>query len=235
MGYWDRILKYIQGGPEAIDGWPDQIPIAEFNQAVATTLGSALALHGFEAVAPRRWVRSARLPIRDVVELQALKGMSYCPMWGISLDFVPHVTSRGEVKWHRSAKGARFDLAYWPIDYASTPAEARDWSASPFATRDELKADLARVTEMVVKEALLFLDDIGGPSDLPRVYREHRRRTPAGLPFGSFPQQCLAYAFVLATSGDAEAQSALSEYVRTSEVPPATATRLERLLEEAAA
>ena len=234
MGYWDRFLKYMRGGPEAIDGWPDPLPIAEFNQAVARTLGSALEGHGFAAVAPRRWVRSTRAPIRDIIELQALKGVSYCPMWGLSLDFVPHVTSRGDVKWHRTAKSARFDLVYRPIDYAAAPSESRDWSASTVATRAEVQEDLERVTRLVLKEALPFWNAVGGVSDLPKTYREHRRRAAVGLPFESFPQQCLALAFVLAKSGDEEAQAALAEYVRAFEVPPETTKRLEELLEEAA-
>jgi len=230
MGYWDRIQKYARGGPEAIDGWPEPLPIAEFNGVIARTLGAALADHGFEAVAPRRWVRSTRAPIRDLLELQALKGMSYCPMWGISLDFVPHVTQRGDIKWHRSAKSARFDLVYRPIDFAPTPAASRDWSASPFATRAEVDEDLARVTRLVLAQALPFWDGISGGGDLPRVYRDHRRRTGVGLPFESFPQQCLAEAFVYARCGDAAAQSALDDYVRAFETRPETRKGLEELL-----
>jgi hypothetical protein len=233
MGYWDRILKYARGGPEAIDGWPEPLPIAEFKGAVAQTLGAALAVHGFEQVAPRRWVRSTRAPIRDLIELQALKGMSYCPMWGVSLDFVPHLTARGDVRWHRSAKSARFDLVYRPIDFTPNAAASRDWSASPFATRAELNEDLARVTRLVLAQALPFWDDISGGEDLPRVYRAHRRRTAVGLPFESFPQQCLAAAFVFARHGDAAAQPAFEDYLLAIEASPETRKRLEQLLLEA--
>jgi hypothetical protein len=234
MGYWDRILKYARGGPEAIDGWPEPRPIAEFNGAIAQTLGAALASHGFEPVAPRRWVRSSRTPIRDLLELQALKGMSYCPMWGISLDFVPHVTNRGEIKWHRSAKSARFDLVYRPIDFAPTAAASRDWSASPLATRAEVQEDLARVMRLVLEKALPFWNGISDIRDLPRVYTEHRRRAAVGLPFESSPQQVLAAAFVSAKCGVDGAGTVLDEYVRAFDVPPATTRRLEQLLAAAA-
>ena len=99
MGHWDRILKYIRGGPSAIDGWPDPIPAAELTETVERTLGAALHAMGFATVAPRRWVFSTRAPVRDVVELQALKGACYAPAWGLSLDFVPHLTAKGEVRW----------------------------------------------------------------------------------------------------------------------------------------
>ena len=230
MGYWDRFRKYMRGGPEAIDGWPALIPVEEFNQGVARTLGSALAESGFEPVAARRWVRSSRAPIRDLVELQALKGLSYCPVWGFSLDFVPHVTTAGEAKWHRTTKSARFDFMYWPIDFAPTGSDARDWSASVMATREELQDDLARVTRMVVAEAMPFLDRIQVVEDLPSLYREHRLRPSVGLPLTCFPQQALASAFVLARCGHDGAANALAEYIQAYDVAPETARRLQELL-----
>ena len=230
MGYWNRILKYIQGGPEAIEGWPDPIPVQEFNQALARTLGSALSESGFQAVAPRRWVRSSRAPIRDLVELQALKGVSYCPMWGLSLDFVPHINGAGDTKWHRTTKSARFDFVYRPIDFVRASSEARDWSVSLLATREELQDDLARVTHMVVAQAIPFLDRIVGLDDLPSLYREHRGRPSVGLPFECFPQQVLASAFVLAKCGVGAGQDELAEYIRAYDVAPETARRLEELL-----
>ena len=234
MGHRDRFLKYLKGGPGAIDGWPDPIPIEEFNQGVGRTLGSALAAHGFEPVAPRRWVRSSRAPIRDILEVRALKGVSYSPTWGFSLDFVPHVTAGGDTKWHRTPKSARYDLVYWPMDHAPRESEARDWSVSPVATREELEEDLARVTRMVMAEAIPFWERVRGIEDLPSVYREHRSHPSAGPSFLNFPQQALAAAFVFARCGDGAGRQALAEYIRTYEVGPETAKQLEDLLERAA-
>jgi hypothetical protein len=174
MGYWDRFLKYRRGGPGAIDGWPAPIPIEEFNEVVARTLGSALVDNGFESVSPRRLVRSSRAPIRDLLEVQALKGVSYSPMWGFSLDFVPHVTANGETKWHRTPKSARFDFVYRPIDHAPLASETRDWDFSPVATPEELQEDLVRVTRMVMAEAVPFWERVRGIEDLIAVYREYR-------------------------------------------------------------
>ena len=233
MGYWDRFLKYMRGGPGAIDRWPDPIPIEQFNQALARTLGSALSENGFEAVARRRWVRSSRAPIRDLLEVEALKGVRYCPMWGFSLDFVPHVTTSGETKWHRTPKSARFDFVYRPIDYVPLASETHDWDVSPVATPDELQEDLVRVTRMVMAQAVPFWERVRGIEDLPSVYREHRSRPSVGLPFSSFPQQVLASAFVLAKSGDAAGRTALAEYIQAYDVAPETAKELEELLEQA--
>ncbi len=68
-GYWDRFHKYMNGGPEAIDGWPPLIPAAEFNKAVAATLGAALEREGFQQTAPRRRVRSLVAAIRQSLAL----------------------------------------------------------------------------------------------------------------------------------------------------------------------
>lgn len=45
-----------------------------------------------------------------------MKGASYVPIWGISLDFVPHVAGN-RLAWHRTDKSARMDLVYDPVDF----------------------------------------------------------------------------------------------------------------------
>lgn len=232
-GYWDRILTYIRGGPTAIDGWPEQIPGAEFAQAVGVHLGSVLDSDGFEQVSDRRWVRSTMAPIRHVVELQALKGMSYCPQWGLSLDFVPHATGRGGIRWHRTAKAARFDFVYRPIDFEPTRADTREWAVSPLATRQELEEDLRRVAMLTVRDATPLFDRAVRVEDLPPLYSEHRARPAVGLPFGAFPQQVLAEAFVAARCGLSNANALLEGYFESYDVPAEAVRKLRQLLEEA--
>ena len=232
MGYRDRFLKYMRGGPEAIDGWPHPIPIEDFNKAIARTLGVALSERGFESVAPRLWVRSSRAPIRDLLKIQAGKGVGYSPMWGFSLDFVPHVTTGGEIKWHRTAKSARFDLEYRPTEDAPMASETREWDVSPLATPEELQEDLSRVTRLIMAHAMPFWERVRGIEDLRTVYREQRIRQSANRPFVSYLQQDLASAFVLAKSGDAAGRAELAEYIRAHDVRPETARKLEELLEQ---
>ena len=229
MGHWDRILKYIRGGPSAIDGWPDPIPAAELAETVERTLGAALHAIGFETVGPRRWVRSTRAPVRDVIELGALKGSCYAPAWGLSLDFVPHLTAKGEGRWHRTAKQARFDLVHRPLDYAATAEENREWTLGSMATRPELAEDLARVTRLTLAEAPRLWDRVRAPEDLPGIYDEYARRPATGLPFRSYPPQVLAHAFVKARAG-LDGRAALAEFVREYDVPAAAARKLEALI-----
>ena len=88
----------------------------EMDDIFDETLGDALDEHGFEQVAPRKWVRSTKAPIRDLVHILAMKGASFVPCWGFSLDFVPHI-SGSSIRWHRTAKSSMFDLRYDPVDY----------------------------------------------------------------------------------------------------------------------
>lgn len=88
---------------------------------------------GFESRARRSWIRSTKLPIREEVGLGALKGYSFSPGWAVSLDFVPHVTSTGRVKQHRTDKQFRADLGVDPLD------ESGSWDV-----RDRLATILGR-------------------------------------------------------------------------------------------
>jgi hypothetical protein len=172
-------------------------------------------------------VRSSRAPIRDLLGIQAGKGVSYSPMWGLSLDFVPHVTTSGEIEWHRTAKSARFDLEYRPTEDAPLASETPEWDVSPVSTPDELQEDLSRVTRLIMAQAIPFWERVRGTEDLPTVYREQRSRQSANLPFVSLSQQALASTFVLAKSGDAAGRAELAEYIRMPDLAPDTAKRLE--------
>jgi hypothetical protein len=84
----------------------------------------------FERAGPMKWVRTRRPPIRDVIQVYALKGGMYTTRWGVSLDFVPHVVD-GTVRWHRTARSARIDLGYDPLDFVDPRVGA--WNARPSA------------------------------------------------------------------------------------------------------
>ncbi len=72
-------------------------------------LAAAAGLAEWEAVRAGRWTRPLAPEIRAVVELERMKGMSYRLAWGVSLAWLPHLTSTG-TSLHRTAKSARLDL-----------------------------------------------------------------------------------------------------------------------------
>lgn len=63
------------------------------------------------------WIRSEKQSIREGFAAVPLKGYRFVPSWFVSLDFVPHVTDAGQVRWHRTEKSALADLA----DHAHRP------------------------------------------------------------------------------------------------------------------
>src|SRR5262249_20877004 len=75
--------------------------------------GTQLESEGFVQSARRRWVRSVKAPIREVVQVNEATYWRYKPYWGLSLDWAPHVSGTS-VKWHRTAKSARLDLWHDP-------------------------------------------------------------------------------------------------------------------------
>jgi hypothetical protein len=77
--------------------------------ALEPIVSRLLGPQGFESYRRLVWVRSTDAPIRQVFRLQQLKGVSLCAQFGLSLDFVPHV-SGSQVRWHRTPKFAILDL-----------------------------------------------------------------------------------------------------------------------------
>jgi hypothetical protein len=70
---------------------------------------AAPELNDFDEVRDGLFTRPLHPEIRAVLKVAALKGASYTLCWGVSLAFVPHVTSTG-TSLHRTAKSSRLDL-----------------------------------------------------------------------------------------------------------------------------
>lgn len=87
--------------------------IDQIHEIVEPAVSRYLSPMGFESHRQLVWVRSADAPIRQVFKLELLKGAGLDFAWGLSLDFVPHV-SGSRVKWHRTPKTAMLDLGVRP-------------------------------------------------------------------------------------------------------------------------
>src|ERR1022692_2349304 len=148
------------------------VPASEMDAIFAATFGSALPKHGFERIDDRKWVRSTKAPIREVVRLVALKGASYSPAWGFSLDFVPHVSGSSS-RWHRSAKAAIFDLCYDPIDYTMS---LDDCTISSLAGRDAATDAADRQTQIALDLALPWFASVNDVADLVQEFEAKKQR-----------------------------------------------------------
>jgi hypothetical protein len=201
---------------------------AEIDDALTRTFHPALIEVGFERVDRRRWVRSTRLPIRDVFEMGSLKSGTLTPIWGVSLDFVPHVSGGRDVRWHRTAKTARFDLRFDPVDSIerNTP-EAEAWSVfPPFEPVAVVTKDLTSLARLAIPEALRFWSPLTTVADLPEAIRQKKERPTVRFGFENYVQEPLAEAFVFAALGDARAVGLLDAYVSGYEVSPQAAAQL---------
>ena len=66
-------------------------------------------LEGWEEIRDGNWTRPLVDGIRALIRLGAMRGVTYQLYWGLSLAWVPHLTSTG-TSLHRTAKSARLDL-----------------------------------------------------------------------------------------------------------------------------
>jgi hypothetical protein len=164
-----------------------------------------------------------------VFEVSALKGAQHVPRWGISLDFVPHVSGES-VRWHRTNRSAEIDFVFDPVDFF---ADWQDkWAISALHGEAGIVRDAARVLPAAVERALGWFSSFADQNLLDRV-EEHRRADRPGRRFGfdNWVQQPLAYAFVLARSGKAdEATAVLEKWIGARAMNSAVEERLRTLL-----
>jgi hypothetical protein len=93
--------------------------IAEVDECVAREFGSLLEPHAFRPVGKRKWVCSSRAPIRYLVRIGALKGATYCPIWGISSGVVPTIKGK-RFRPQTTDRNAVMDLIIDPVDREGT-------------------------------------------------------------------------------------------------------------------
>jgi hypothetical protein len=195
----------------------EPVSTSAVNEIVASVADPLLVAAGFHSTTPRRWVRSFA-PIRHIFEIVQMKGASYAPTWGISLDFIPHI-SGGKLAWHRTEKSARMDLVYDPVDFDARWRE-RACIDSVHGLEGTL-TDAQRVLTVAIQQALEWLDpvrDIASALERAEVFRTAAR--PGGrFGFANYVQQPLAYAFLLARNGSRDrALEELDSWIRSRDL-----------------
>ena len=192
--------------------------------------GPPLEERGFVPVRRRAWVRSEKPHIRDLFELQPLKHGTPVPIWGFSLDFVPHLSGRRLLRWHRTPKSARFDLRYDPMDYAKTTFgwTVREGDEIPV---EETRKSARHLMERVVPMAVAYWDSVQVVGDLPAAFQDKRERPAQRFGFESYVYEVMAEAFVAAALGDPRSRELFEAWAGTYEVDPVAAERLRERLE----
>ena len=207
----------------------DFVPASETDAILETELGASLARKGFLIRSPRAYVRSRIPEIRDLIIIQPMKGASYAPCWGFSLDFVPHI-SRDALRWHRTDRSARLDLRFDPLDYLHPgSSEFRQWTIDSARGAKNARKDIRRITTLVSKHAEGFFARVQSESDLLRSFEREATRKAVRFNFYNYSQQPIAYAFILARIGKLD--SAKAELEKAYAMHDASVTVRQRLKE----
>jgi hypothetical protein len=196
VSIWDRLKNYRSRGPEASPPI-ELLPLREFESKLSAELDRQLAPHGFVETGKRRWGKEWAPEINAMIELEPLKG-AFTAAWGVSLPFVPHLTTDLRVAWHKTLKAARLDLSYHPRDYTESRT---DWVVSQLATREELATEAPAFASDVAENALAFLAPLRSMEALRSAFESKRDRPFVQFGFANYPQELLAFAFVLARCG----------------------------------
>lgn len=212
MSFWERLRKYISDGPQSVERPFALLPKKELETAVRLAVGGRLVGLGFQRIAKGRWVREEAPGIRGLVQLEQLKA-ECTAVWGVSLDFVPHLGEDFHLQWHREPRTARLDLSYDPLNHER---DSTIWTVSQFSTMEELPRDAERFASRVADAVVNFLEPLRTIDGLLKAFEAKRARQYISLAFEHQPQEVLAYAFVLAKAGKpVEASAALQAYARS--------------------
>ena len=202
----------------------EELTNARLHSVLKSDVERVLCPRGFEEAGELKWVRDRYAPIRHVFTFFKLKGGVFTPEWGVSLDFVPHV-SGGQVRWHRTSKAARLDLCHG----------CQDRTLYMPYTRGE--APVRQKQAAVIAEAVSRAEDFWGrcetfadlPSAIARLRADLKERD---LGFDSFTQHALATAFIHAKSGHPDAALAALQAGK-QRWKPEVFQRLAKLVSEA--
>lgn len=188
----------------------DFCPPTLIDQVLAKTFDHSLSKVGFSKIRHRFYVRSRFPEMNDVIELRR-DNLDLNFVWGLSLNFVPHVTDGVEnVEWHRTPKSARSDLRY--SGFGKNPE--RGWSIRTTHGKTVLRESAELTRSRMLPKALSFFDSLAGFRDLDAKFQEAARPNDFGWTLEMRFQLHLAYAFFLAKNGqESEAKGMMSRWL----------------------
>lgn len=217
-----------------LGGARDPLPADEIDTIIDDEFGPRLESLGFERIRRRTWVRSDKVPIREEIGVGALKGYSFGPGWSVSLDFVPHVTSTGTVKTHRTAKQHVADLGVDPLDLPSE-FDLGTFTVHGMASRRPVERAMRRSAIATIRSATSWFDRISDVRSLLPLYEEAIEQPVHRFGFDNHVQYRLSYAFVLAATSQGEAaREQLDQWcdLHLSSLAPDRASRVRSELHE---
>lgn len=207
---------------------------------VADTFGPPLAGAGFTQIDRRTWLRRSKHRIREILCFTPPGTyLGVTPMWGFSLDDVPHASYRSnyEVHWNAADTDWSFDLIYDPLSHDWHEAQAR-WSIPKFAEPSAAGQAAETVARWTIESTTRFFASVTTYSDLPAAFEAKRfsmqNRWGSATLAKLLPDEQLAYAFVLRRLDRRdEGRAWLEAFIKHDPLMPHTARRQLRTLFEA--
>jgi hypothetical protein len=199
---------------------------------VAEVFDEPLTEAGFQKVRDRFYVRSRIPEMSEVVDFFRDR-LNLNFLWGLSLNFVPHITNGVEnVRWHRTPKSAHRDLSYG--GFGRVPQLG--WSITATNGEDKLRRTALLTRSEMLPKALKFFESVTKFQDIESVFREFERPNEYGWTFDMRTQASLAYSFSLARSGqEQKARQYMSRWLvlNSPAYREETIARVSELFEEA--
>jgi hypothetical protein len=200
---------------------------------VAEVFDGPLTKGGFQKIRDRFYVRSRVQEINDVIEFFRDR-LNLNFLWGLSLNFLPHITSGVEnVRWHRTPKSAQKDLSY--SGFGRVPELG--WSIKATGGENKLRRSALLTRSEMLPKALKFFESVKKFHELESVLREFERPNEFGWTFDMLTLVSLAYSFYLAKSGqEQKARQYMSKWLarHSSAYREETIARVSELFEQAA-
>ncbi len=168
----------------------------------------------------------------DVIEIRRDK-LELKFLWGLSLNFVPHITDDVEnVRWHRTTKSAHLDLSY--SGFGRKPQLG--WMILASRGEEELRQTASVTLSEMLPKALKFFESVKEFRHLDAVFQEQQIPNEFGWTFDMYTQVSLAYAFYLAKRGQEQvARNYMSSWIIRNgpSFREETIVRVSELFEEA--
>ena len=174
------------------------LTVADIEPHIENEFSSRLEPLGFQRLDKRKWVRSQKLPIRELFVIGALKGAQYSPVWGFSSGFVPSFRGRS-FRRQTTDKNAIMDLVIDPIDITGeVPRQA-------FGLIGYETEQVRTCAEHFVPLALADFDRVRSVRDFCQFVAERSRLEYRRFGFDMYVQHQLVRGFVNLLTGQQDA------------------------------
>ena len=183
---------------------------AIIDDVLAQIFDDCLSAVGFQKIRSRFYVRTRFREMNEVIEFHR-SHLDLNFVWGLSLNFVPHITNGVEnIRWHRTAKSALQDISHSGFGRKPQPG----WSIQTTRGEENLRDSAELTRREMLPKALKYFDSIRGFQDLSSKFEEAARANDWGWTLEMRPQLHLSYAFYLAKSGrENEAKQMMSAWL----------------------